>query len=118
MTETITRERLNEMIDQFATAILEALEAAPTDEEGSPEPEPVAPDTTCLMFTADDKAEVLDVADLSSGALVIANYCEYFHCRLSSEGEWMSFSGDWYTEEDFAEKMRNETRQPRLVHWG
>lgn len=118
MTETITRERLNEMIDQFATAILEALEAAPMDGEGSSEPEPVVPSTECLMLTSADKAEMVDIADLASGALIISNYCEYFHCRLSPEGEWMAFTGDWYTSEELAEKLRNDLHQPRLIHWG
>lgn len=118
MTETITRERLNEMIDQFATAILEALEAAPMDGEGSSEPEPVVPSTECLMLTSADKAEMVDIADLASGALIISNYCEYFHCRLSPEGEWMAFTGDWYTSEELAEKLRNELHQPKLIHWG
>lgn len=118
MTETITREQLNEMIDQFATTILEALEAAPMDGEGSSEPEPVVPSTECLMFTAADKAEMVDIADLASGALIVSNYCEYFHCRLSSEGQWMSFTGEWYTDEELAEKLRNELCQPRLIHWG
>ena len=118
MTETITREQLNEMIDQFATTILEALEAAPMDGEGSSEPEPVAPDNKYLMFTPDDRAEMVDVTELASGALIILDCAEYFHCRMGSEGEWMSYLGDWYTGEQFAEKMRDARSQPTVAHWG
>ena len=118
MTEVISRERLNEIIDQFATAILDALETGPTTEEGSSEPEMAVPDTKFMALTMDEKPEVVDAAELQSGTLILLNYAEYFHCRLAQDGDWMSYSGEWYTDEELAEKLRNELCQPRLIHWG
>ena len=118
MTEVISRERLNEIIDQFATAILDALETGPTTEEGSSEPEMAVPDTKFMALTMDEKPEVVDAAELQSGTLILLDFVEYFRSRLSGEGDWMSFSGEWYTNEEFAEKVRNHSALPRVVHWG
>lgn len=118
MTEVISRERLNEIVDQFATAILDAIETGPTTEEGSSEPEMAVPDTKVMALTMDEKPEVVDVAELQSGALILLDYAEYFHCRLAQDGDWMSFSGEWYTDEEFAKKMRDHARLPTVVHWG
>lgn len=118
MTEVIPRERLNEIVDQLATAILEALEAAPTDGEASSESETAVPDTKFMALTMDEKPEVVDAAELQSGALILLDYAEYFHCRLARNGDWMCYSGEWYTDEEFAEKMRDHASLPTVVHWG
>lgn len=118
MPEVISRERLNEIIDQFATAILDALETGPTTEEGSSESEMAVPDTKFMALTMDEKPEVVDAADLPSGALILLNFCEFFHVRLSSNGDWMSYLGEWFTDEEFAEKMRDHASLPTVVHWG
>lgn len=118
MPETITRERLNEIVNQLVTAILNALDAAPTDGEVSSESETAATDTRILALTEDEKTETVDIADLQSGALILLNYAEYFHSRLAHEGDWMSYSGEWYTDEEFAEKVRDCTALPTIVHWG
>lgn len=118
MTEVIPRERLNEIVDQLATAILEALEAAPTDGEASSESETAAPDTKFMARTMDDEMETVDTLDLPSGALILLDFCEFFHTRFSSDGDWMSYSGEWYTDEEFAKKMRDHASLPTVVHWG
>lgn len=118
MSETITRERLNEIVNQLATVILGALDAAPTDEEDSSESETAATDTRILARNKDGEMETVDVADMQSGTLILLDYAEYFRSRLSGEGDWMSFSGEWYTNEEFAEKVRNHSALPRVVHWG
>lgn len=118
MPETITRERLNEIVNQLATAILCALDAAPTDGEDSSESETAAIDTRIQVRTEGEKTETMDVADMQSGTLIVMGYAEYFRCRPAQEGDWMSFSGEWYTNEEFAEKMHNTVGMPRVVHWG
>lgn len=118
MPETTTREQLNEIFDQLVTVILGALDAAPTDGEDFSESETAIVDTRILARTEDEKTETVDVADLQSGTLILLDFAEYFRSRLSAEGDWMSFSGEWYTNEEFAEKVRNYSSLPRVVHWG
>lgn len=118
MPETTTREQLNEIFDQLVTVILGALDAAPTGGEDSSESETAIVGTRILARTEDEKTETVDVADLQSGTLILLDFAEYFRSRLSAEGDWMSFSGEWYTNEEFAEKVRNHSALPRVVHWG
>lgn len=118
MPETITRERLNEIVNQLATAILGALDAAPTGGEDSSESETAIVDTRILARTEGEKTETVDVADMQSGTLILLGFAEYFRSRSSQEGDWMSFSGEWYTNEEFAEKARDHAALPRVVHWG
>lgn len=118
MSETITRERLNEIVNQLATVILGALDAAPTDGEDSSESETAIVDTRILARNKDGEMETVDVADMQSGTLILLDYAEYFRSRLSGEGDWMSFSGEWYTNEEFAEKVRNHSALPTVAHWG
>lgn len=118
MPETITREQLNEIFDQLATVILGALDATPTGGEDSLESETAIVGTRILARTEDEKTETVDVADMQSGTLILLDFVEYFRSRLSGEGDWMSFSGEWYTNEEFAEKVRNRSALPTVVHWG
>lgn len=118
MTETITRERLNEIVNQAVTEVLDALDVALADGEASSESEAVATDTRFLALTKDGETETVDVADMQSGTLVLLDYAEYFRSRLSQYGDWMSFSGDWYTDEEFVEKVRDHASLPTVVHWG
>lgn len=118
MPETTTREQLNEIFDQLVTVILGTLDATPTDGEDSSESETAIVDTRILARTEDEKTETVDVADLQSGTLILLDFAEYFRSRLSAEGDWMSFSGEWYTNEEFAEKVRNHSSLPTVAHWG
>lgn len=118
MFETITRERLNEIVNQLATVILGALDAAPAGGEDSSESETAIVDTRILARTEDGRTETVDVADVQSGTLILLSFVEYFRCRPSQEGDWMSFSGEWYTNEEFAEKARNHSSLPTVAHWG
>lgn len=118
MSETITRERLNEIVNQLATVILGALDAAPTGGEDSSESETAIVGTRILARNNDGETETVDVADMQSGSLILLDFAEYFRSRLAGEGDWMSFSGEWYTNEEFAEKVRNHSTLPRVVHWG
>lgn len=118
MPETVTREQLNEIVNQVVTEVLDALDVALADGEASSESEAVAADTKFLALTKDGETETVDVADMQSGTLVLLDYAEYFRSRLSQDGNWMSFSGDWYTDEEFVEKVRNHASLPMIVHWG
>lgn len=118
MSETITRERLNEIVNQLATAILGALDAAPTGGEDSSESETAIVDTRILARNNGGETETVDVANMQSGTLITLGFAEYFRSRPSQEGDWMSFSGEWYTNEEFAEKVRNNWALPTVVHWG
>lgn len=118
MPETTTREQLNDIVGQLVTAILGALDAAPTGGEDSSESETAIVDTRILARTEDGRTETVDVADVQSGTLILLNFAEYFRCRPSQEGDWMSFSGEWYTNEEFAEKARNYSPLPTVAHWG
>lgn len=118
MPETTTREQLNEIFDKLATVILGALDAAPAGGEASSESETAIIDTRILARTEDEKTETMDVADMQSGTLITLGFAEYFRSRPSQEGDWMSFSGEWYTNEEFAEKVRNCAFLPTVVHWG
>lgn len=118
MLETITREQLNEIVNQAVTEVLDALDVALADGATSSDSEEAAADTKFLALTKDGETETVDVADLQSGTLVLLDYAEYFRSRLGGEGDWMSFSGDWYTDEEFVEKVRNHASLPMIVHWG
>lgn len=118
MPETITREQLNEIVSQLVPVILAALDAAPTGGEGSSESETAIVGTRILARTEDGRTETVDVADVQSGTLILLSFAEYFRCRPSQEGDWMSFSGEWYTSEEFAEKARNHSSLPTVAHWG
>lgn len=118
MPETITRERLNEIVNQAVTEVLDALDVALADGEASSESEAVAADTKFLALTKDGETETVDVADLQSGTLILLDYVEYFRSRLAPDGDWMTFSGDWYTDEEFVEKVLNHASLPTIVHWG
>ena len=118
MPETTTREQLNEIFDQLVTVILGALDAAPADGEDSSESETAIVGTRILARTEDEKTETVDVADMQSGSLILLDFAEYFRSQLAGEGDWMSFSGEWYTNEEFAEKVRNNSVLPTVVHWG
>lgn len=118
MPETITREQLNEIVSQLVPVILAALDAAPTGGEGSSESETAIVGTRILARTEGERTETVDVANVQSGALILLDFAEYFRCRSSQEGDWMSFLGEWYTNEEFAEKVRNNSTLPTVVHWG
>lgn len=118
MPETTTREQLNEIFDQLVTVILGALDAAPADGEASSESETAIVDTRILARNNDGETETVDVADLQSGTLILLGFAEFFRCRPSQEGDWISFSGEWYTNEEFAEEVRNNSALPTVVHWG
>lgn len=115
-TASLTREQLNEAINEFADKIMEALGAAVADEE------PGEPGLTGTRFKvinlAGDELE-LDAEDVSSGTLVRDIAFEYFRCGpQGATGPWVKFTGGSFTHEEFAAEMRAAASMPRIIHWG
>ena len=116
MPETITREQLNEAINEFADKIMEALGATVTDEET------VEPELTGTRFKAIDiNGEEVEVnaVDVAPGTLLTVGAIEYFRChREGVTGPWVRYTGGSYNNARFAEEMRTAYTTPRIVHVG
>ena len=115
-TTSLTREQLNEAIEQFADKIMETLGATVTDGEAS------EPELTGTRFKATNLAGdemELDARDISSGTLVMDAAFEYFCCGpQDATGPWVKFTGRSFTHEEFAAEMRAAASTPRIAHWG
>lgn len=116
-TASLTREQLNEAVEQFAGKIMEALGATVSDEETS------EPELTGTCFEVIDLAGekcVMDAMDVSSGTLILEDAFEYFRCYTGGDisAPWVCYSGATYSHEGFAEKMREAFNTPRIVHHG
>lgn len=114
-TNTLTREQLNEAIEQFADKIMEALGATVSDEEAS------EPELTGTRFKAIDingeEVEV-DAATVASGTVVADGPLEYFRCHLRDEtGPWVKYTGMSFGHDEFAAEMR-AIPTPHIVHRG
>lgn len=116
-TASLTREQLNEAINEFANKIMETLGADVTDEETTSEPE-----LTGTRFKATDlngDMVELDAKGVSVGTLVADGVFEYFRCLPDGEaGPWVRYSGQSYSHEEFAAEMRGCATPPRIVHAG
>lgn len=113
-TTSLTREQLNEAINQFADKIMEALGATVTDEAAG------EPELTGTKFQARNEGGDLitvDSAALTFGVLIVAGVVEYF--KASTGGApWVCYDGEQVTDEEFARRMRNSFHMPRIVHQG
>ena len=115
-TASLTREQLNEAIEQFANKIIESLGATITDEETS---EPELSGTRFKAITLAGDEVKLDAEQIPPGTLVIADVYEYFRCYVGEVvGPWVKYTGMLLTHEEFAEEMRESPSMPRIVHWG
>lgn len=116
MPETITREQLNEAINEFADKIMEALGATVADEET------VKPELTGTRFKAidtDGEEVEVDAARLDAGTVVADGPLEYFRCYADGEiGPWVKYTGTSFAHDDFAEEMRLTIPTPRIIHRG
>ena len=117
MTETITREQLNEAIEQFADKIMEALGATILNKEASES------ELTGTFFKAiglDGTERVVDAREISAGTLILEDVYEHFRCYEGGDvsGTWVCYSGATYRHEKFAEKMRRSSSTPRIIHEG
>lgn len=116
MPETITREQLNEAINEFADKIMEALGVTAVDEETG---EPESPSTCFKAINTDGDEVTLDAEYIGVGAVVVDGAFEYFRCCENGEtGPWVRYSGESYDHVDFARKMRFSSPLPRIAHAG
>ena len=116
-TASLTREQLNEAIEQFADKIMEALGATVTDEETTSEAE--LSGTRFKATTLNGYVVELNAEDVSVGTLVADGGIEFFRCiRDGVTGPWVRYSGDSYSHEEFAAEMRDCSTPPRIVHGG
>lgn len=116
-TASLTREQLNEAIEQFADKIMEALGADVTDEEAASKPELSGTRFKAINLAGDEME--LNAEDISSGTLVMDIAFEYFRCGpQGATGPWVKFTGRSLTHEEFAAEMRAAESTPRIAHWG
>lgn len=115
-TTSLTREQLNEAINEFADKIMEALGATVTDEA---ETEPELSGTRFKAINLNGDMVELDAEDVNVGTLVADGVIEYFRCIPDGvAGPWVRYSGQSYSHEEFAAEMRRAYVQPRIVHEG
>ena len=117
-TTSLTREQVNEAINEFADKIMEALGATVTDEA---ETEPELAGTYFKVIDIDDRERIVDATDISCGTLVKRGAFEYFRCGVDEHDNsypWMHYGGRQLTHEEFAAEMRATPYIPRVVHWG
>lgn len=117
-TASLTREQLNEAINEFADKIMEALGADVTDEETTSEPELTG--TRFKVIDLDGKEGVADAREISAGTLIVEDAFEYFRCFTGCDvaDPWVRYTGMTYSHEDFAEEMREAGTIPHIVHRG
>lgn len=116
-TNTLTREQLNEAIEQFADKIMEALGANVADEESS---KPELTGTRFKVIDINGVERTVDATEIGAGTLIVEDVFEYFLCHTSSNvnDPWVRYSGRTYSHTEFAEEMRNADSTPRIVHAG
>lgn len=116
MPETITREQLNEAINEFADKIMEALGATITDEETN---KPELPSTRFKAIDTIGELVEVDAVNLPAGTLVVDDVYEHFRCYAAGGvGPWIRYTGTQFSNEEFAEEMRNTGNLPRIIHRG
>ena len=114
---SLTREHLNEAINEFADKIMEALGVTVTDEEAGE----LELSGTCFKVIGLDGEEcVKDATEISPGTLIVEDVYEYFRCYMGSDvnDPWVRYTGKTYSHAEFAEEMREARTIPRIVHEG
>lgn len=80
------------------------------------------PELTGTQFECIDNNGELFIADaqeVNTGTLIIVDNWEVFRILETSERKpWITYRGDAYTHEQFAELMRDECVKPKIIHWG
>lgn len=114
---SLTREQLNEAINEFADKIMEALGADVADEETT---EPELTDTRFRAIGLDGEEHVVDATSISGGTLVVVDVYEYFRCYGTGVEchPWVCYTGTTFSHEEFAAEMRDADTPPRIIHEG
>ena len=115
-TASLTREQLNEAIEQFANKIMETLGADVTDEETA---EAELTGTRFKAVNLEGDVVELGAKVVDVGTLIADGSFEYFRCIPDgATGPWVRYTGKTYSHEEFAEEMREAHTIPRIVHEG
>lgn len=115
-TASLTREQLNDIIEQFANKIMETLGADVTDEETA---EAELTGTRFKAVNLEGDVVELDAKVVDVGTLIADGSFEYFRCVPDgATGPWVRYTGKTYSHEEFAAEMRSAYAQPRIVHEG
>ena len=114
---SLTREQLNEAINQFADKILETLGATVTDEETN---EPELTGTKFKAIDLDGEECVMDAAMIDCGTLIMEGVAEHFRVATFRDiaSPWVCYDGEQLTHEEFAARMRGLDVPPRIAHNG
>lgn len=116
MPETITREQLNEAIEEFADKIMEALGVTVADEEAS---KPELTGTYFKVINLDGEEVEMSAEEIACGTVVGDGPLEYFRCgRQGEAGPWVKYTGVSFSHYEFAAAMRRAFPTPRIVHEG
>ena len=116
-TASLTREQLNEAINQFADKIMDALGATVADEETS---EPELTGTKFKAIGLDGEECVMDAVMIDYGTLIMEGVAEHFRVATfrDTASPWVCYDGEQLTHEEFAARMRGLDVPPRIAHNG
>lgn len=115
-TASLTREQLNEAINEFADKIMETLGANVTDEATT---EPELSGTRFKAINLNGDIVELEAEDMNVGTLVADGTFEYFRCSQQDEtGPWVKFTGTSFSHYEFAAEMRRASLTPHIIHEG
>lgn len=114
---SLTREQLNEAINQFADKILETLGATVTDEETN---EPELTGTKFKAIDLDGEECVMDAVMIDCGTVIMEDVAEHFRVATyrDTRNPWVCYDGGQLTHEEFAARMRGLDVPPRIAHDG
>lgn len=115
-TASLTREQLNEAINEFADKIMEALGATVADEETT---EPELTGTYFKVIGLNGEERVRDATLIDPGTLIKQDMFEIFRCGTGwGNSPWIRYNGCPLSHEEFAEEMRKGDTLPRIIHYG
>ena len=114
---SLTREQLNEAINEFADKIMETLGATVAAEETT---EPELTGTRFKAININGDVRVMDAMSISGGTLIVVDVYEYFRCYGTGDEchPWVRYTGRTFTNEEFAQEMRDADTLPRVIHEG
>nr|DAR03247.1 MAG TPA: hypothetical protein [Caudoviricetes sp.] len=105
----MTNNNVQEMIDEAVEEFRKKLEKEFTELTGT--------QFECI----DNNGElfIADAQELNTGTLILVEDWEVFHILETFEQEpWIIYHGEAYTNEQFAELMREQFVKPKIIHVG
>lgn len=105
--DNIMQQRIDECVEEFRKKL----------EEQYKEPELTGTKFECL--DTDNNLFIADAQQIDVGTLLIISDWEAFRIlETSVQQPWITYTGETYTHERFADLMRREYNKPRVLHWG